>query len=198
MGPLGGAKLVASAVSKGAKATKVVVGAGAKVFQYTKSKGGKALEAAMKRLGEIPIFLPVGVGTGAFVKMGQIIRPISAWTHRKALRNAVEALHGVARGAGETTHHIVALNDPRAKEARKLLAKFGIDIDDGVNGVFLPASTKSPNPKGAMVHSKLHTNAYYFKVESYLGKAKSKQDLINRLQRIRETLLDGSFHNAIK
>jgi A nuclease family of the HNH/ENDO VII superfamily with conserved AHH len=147
-------------------------------------------------LGEIPIFLPVGVGVGGFVKIGQIIRPISAWTHRKELRKAVEALYGVARGIGETTHHIVALNDRRADRARAILKKFGIGIDEGVNGVFLPASTKSPNPKGALVHSTLHTNAYYDRVEFALTKAKTKADAIRTLKRIRETLLDGTFHHA--
>lgn len=44
----------------------------------------------------------------------------------------------------------------------------------------------------------VHTNEYYFKVQRYLEKATSKQDLTKRLQRIRETLIDGTFHNAIK
>jgi hypothetical protein len=113
IGPLGGAKLAASGLAK----------------------GSKALKASLVRLGEIPIFLPAGVGTGAMFKIKTVIQPVSAWAHRKKLRNAVEALYGFERGTGETTHHIVALNDPRAKEARKILDKFGIDIDDGVNGV---------------------------------------------------------------
>jgi hypothetical protein len=49
-----------------------------------------------------------------------------------------------------------------------------------------------------MVHSKLHTNEYYRKVNKYLGEAISHADAVKRLKRIRETLLDGTFHNAIK
>lgn len=35
-------------------------------------------------------------------------------------------------------HHIVAGNSPKASEARAIMQKFGIDINDASNGVFLP------------------------------------------------------------
>lgn len=88
------------------------------------------------------------------------------------------------------------LSDDRAKVVRKILAKFGIEIDDGVNGVFFPATTKSVNPKGALVHSTLHTNDYYSRINDVLKAAKNRADAFQKLKRIRETLLDGTLHHA--
>lgn len=103
-----------------------------------------------------------------------------------------------ARLAGQAILKTVSsyLSDDSAKVVRKILAKFGIDIDNGANGVFLPATTKSVNPKGALVHSTLHTNDYYIKVERVLREAKTQADAIQKLKRMRETLLDGTFHHA--
>jgi hypothetical protein len=179
LGPLGGAKLAASGLAK----------------------GSKALKAAITKLGDIPIYVPVGVGGGgAFVKMGQfvnvnkIVASISASAHRYRLEKALKALKPpILRGTGESLHHVVAWDDPRAAGARKILDGFGIDIDHAPNGVFLPATTKSPNPKGAMVHSTLHTNEYYFKVEQKLVGAKNQGEAIKVLQEIREALLKGTF-----
>jgi A nuclease family of the HNH/ENDO VII superfamily with conserved AHH len=181
LGPLGGAKLAASGLAK----------------------GSKALKAAVTRLGDIPIYLPVGVGAGGFVKMGQfvnvskIVASISGSAHRYRLEKALKKLTvPILRGKGESLHHIVAWDDERAKLAREVLKKFKIDIDDAANGVFLPATTKSVNPKGALVHSTLHTDAYYEKIDDLLIAAKTRADAIQKLKRIRETLLDGTFHHA--
>lgn len=177
LGPLGGAKLAASGLSK----------------------GSKALNAALVRLGEIPIFLPVGVGPGGFMPIGKLIGGMSARAHRYALEAAMKLPpFNMTRQAGQALHHIVGLADEEAELARRILKKFKVHIDEAYNGVYLPASTKSPNPMGSMVHSKLHTKEYYRKVNKFLGVAKSRQDVIERLERIRKTLLDGTFHDAIK
>jgi hypothetical protein len=205
MGPLGGAKLVASAVSKGAKATKVVVGAGAKVFQYTKSKGGKALEAAMKRLGEIPIFLPTGVGMPAAVVKARVIFRSSARTLERAMFAEAAALKklgllkdDLVKLVTDETHHIAAENSRHAVGARAELAKWDIDINHPANGVFLPANLKSPNPNGSIVHKTLGSNElYYKKVDRYLKQATSREDAITRLRYMGKTLKDGTFWNAI-
>jgi hypothetical protein len=163
------------------------------------AKGSKALKASLVRLGEIPIFLPVGMSGGGIVKAGTLLKNIAGRAHRRALEKALAALPvPILREAGKSLHHIVAWDDRRAKGARELLDKFKINIDEAINGVFLPATLKSPNPKGAMVHSTLHTDDYYLTVERYLQKAKSRDDAIRRLTKIRETLLDGTFHHAIK
>ncbi|HGJ66212.1 TPA: hypothetical protein ENS27_12665 [bacterium] len=59
-----------------------------------------------------------------------------------------------------------------------ILAKFGIDINDAVNGVFLDKS----------FHAKLHTKEYYKMVERLLKEAKTKEEAIKILQQIAENL----------
>ncbi len=73
------------------------------------------------------------------------------------------------RPAGAATHHIVAGGAEAAAPARAVLQRFGIGINDAVNGVFLPASRAAPNAAGAAVHSTVHTRAYYQAVNEALG-----------------------------
>jgi len=40
------------------------------------------------------------------------------------------------------SHHIVALTDPRAERALRILVKWGIDFNDEANGVNLPRYKK--------------------------------------------------------
>ncbi len=89
-------------------------------------------------------------------------------------------------------HHIIATNDQRAAIAIDILAKAGIDINDVVNGVFLPADRQTPNPTGATVHSTLHTNAYYQEVENRLT-AGGLANVRQVLDQIRDELKRGVF-----
>lgn len=57
--------------------------------------------------------------------------------------------------------------------------------------MFLPANRAVPNPTGAAVHSTLHTNPYYSKVNRLLGQATSRQDVLDTLDFIRGELLAG-------
>ncbi|MBK9265407.1 MAG: toll/interleukin-1 receptor domain-containing protein [Polyangiaceae bacterium] len=50
---------------------------------------------------------------------------------------------------------------------------------------------RSPNPLGKAVHSKVHTDAYYFAVERLLQKAKTKGDAIQTLRFIAGQLEKG-------
>jgi hypothetical protein len=198
LGPLGGAKLIASAVTKGAKVATVVAGKGSQLLNVATTKGGQALMAAMKRLENIPIFIPGAAGgAGGAVRLGAITKPLSARMHRYWLEKAMKAApFNRLRDVGEALHHIVAHGDGRAEIARQKLAQFGINIDEAFNGVFLPATSKSPNAKGSIVHSMVHSKDYYFKVEAFLNGAKSKKEVIRRLQRIRETLENGTFFDV--
>lgn len=54
--------------------------------------------------------------------------------------NIVKALGLSARPAGKAAHHIVAGGSRFAKDTRIILAKFNININDAVNGVFLDTS----------------------------------------------------------
>ncbi len=114
------------------------------------------------------------------------------------MRTALEFKLKRAMAAGESTHHIVALEHKWAAGARKKLADFDIHIDDVANGVFLPAFLKSPNPKGSIVHATLANNKlYYVIVENALEKAKTPAQALEQLRKIRKALLDGTFYNAV-
>lgn len=87
-------------------------------------------------------------------------------------------------------HHIIAGNAKLAEPARTILARYGIDINDAVNGVFLPII------KGVTVatyHPSIHTNAYYVKVNEILMDVTSKEDLLCLLEFIATELLNGTF-----
>lgn len=87
-------------------------------------------------------------------------------------------------------HHIVAGSSRKAVEARSILYRFGIDINDAVNGVFLPTVKNIPN---SAYHRSLHTDSYYRKVTELLTPATSKEDVIDILEDIAEQLQKGTF-----
>ena len=87
-------------------------------------------------------------------------------------------------------YHIVAGSSPKAAEARAILQKYGIDINDSANGVFLP--TVRGVAEGAY-HPSLHTNAYYDKINKLLGEATCKEDVLDILEFISDELSSGSF-----
>ncbi|MFB9201104.1 polymorphic toxin-type HINT domain-containing protein [Nonomuraea spiralis] len=93
--------------------------------------------------------------------------------------------------SGEAAHHIVAGTDKRADPARKILDRFGIDINDAANGVWLPGGSKKPNPGGAIPHSRVHTNSYYDSVNDALGMAQTKDEAMDILGQLRRELRDG-------
>ena len=195
LGPLGGAKAIVSVVGKGAKAVTTVAAKGSELFT---TKGGQALVAAMKRLENIPLFIPGAAGgLGGAVRAGEVFSSLTAKMHRKlledALKYAKDPLVRRLRQAGESLHHIVAHTEARAAGARKILDKFKINVDEAWNGVFLPATLKSPNATGAAVHSVVHTTEYYNKVEKLLEAAKTRKQAIRILQDIRKALENGTF-----
>ncbi len=99
--------------------------------------------------------------------------------------------------ATDQTHHIVAQAAEKAAVARAKLAEFGININHPANGVFLPGTLKSPNPKGSIVHAILSNNkAYYKTVEKALDGCKSKAEVLDVLRQLGKTLEDGTFFHA--
>lgn len=87
-------------------------------------------------------------------------------------------------------HHIVAGSSPKAAEASAILQRYGIDINDSANGVFLP--TVRDVAEGAY-HPSLHTNAYYDKINKLLGGATYKEDVLDILEFVSNELSSGSF-----
>ena len=91
----------------------------------------------------------------------------------KLARNMAKAGKPVTKGAG-VAHHIVAKGARGAEEARDVLKKYGIDIDDPCNGLALPKD----------YHQRMHTTNYYQKVNDKLSKASSAahaRDLLTEL-----------------
>lgn len=92
-------------------------------------------------------------------------------------------------------HHIVPSGDNRfqsATNARNLLTnEFHIDINDAMNGVFLP--TTANHGTSATLHTTLHSETYYQKVYDTLSVAKNQEQALNILGNIRSQLLNGTF-----
>jgi A nuclease family of the HNH/ENDO VII superfamily with conserved AHH len=121
---------------------------------------------------------------GAVIKMGG---PSS-----RALGRAMERA-GQARPKGHAAHHIVAKKAGDADQARAVLQKFGIWLDDAANGVFLPSSSGRASATGTANHATLHTAEYYHAVNQALSAATTRAEAIEILSSIRDGLLSGGF-----
>lgn len=155
--------------------------------------GANVLRAAVSRIGNIPVFIPGAIGGGAFMKASTLAKVVrKAWSSERLGKALIKA--GKVRLDGHEAHHIVAGGSELAEKARKVLVKFGIKLDDAVNGVFLPATKASPNPLGSQVHRPLSSmKAYYEKVNDALKDVKTKKDVIAELENIAKQLTDGTF-----
>ncbi|MCO5160515.1 MAG: AHH domain-containing protein [Mesorhizobium sp.] len=76
-------------------------------------------------------------------------------------------------GPGQKAHHIVEITNPNAQPARDVLSKWGIDLNDPVNGVGL---TNHPGP-----HPAAATNAVISRIDRA---KKSREEVIAELQAI--------------
>jgi hypothetical protein len=100
----------------------------------------------------------------------------------RALARALIRL-GITRAASDDTHHIVARLAERADPARKVLERFGIDLDDPSNGVFLRRLSTT-------VFTKMYTMTRSNKA---LEGAKTKSEAEQILQSIARKLMEGTF-----
>ena len=100
---------------------------------------------------------------------------------------------GVPRPPDTAAHHIVPYGDYRAQHIRDLLGSFNppIDLNSAANGVFLPSRPGSTAPEA--YHPSLHSNEYYDAINRDLGRINDRDEAINTLNRIRESLLDGTY-----
>ena len=110
----------------------------------------------------------------------------------RALARYLE-ISGVKRPPGYAAHHIAAGNDPRGEVARNVLQRFGIGINDAVNGVFLPANKATQVIAGKTIHSTLHTQEYYDAVNEALSGATTRQQVIDTLRTIAKALEAGEY-----
>lgn len=93
----------------------------------------------------------------------------------------------VANNANQA-HHIIGNKTPKAAEK---LNKYGIDINDPMNGVFLPSSSES-GLRGT-IHRGGHTQDYYDYVEQMFAGCKSKEDCYAVLDKIKGDLYKGKI-----
>jgi A nuclease family of the HNH/ENDO VII superfamily with conserved AHH len=94
---------------------------------------------------------------------------------------------------GHAAHHIVPKEDgrfPEAKEARKILEDFGIDLDSSANGIALPYR---PGIGEGTYHPSIHNGEYYRNVVTLLRKAITREHAIETLNTIEKGLRNGTF-----
>lgn len=89
---------------------------------------------------------------------------------------------------GNQAHHIIGNSTPLASSKLK---QFGIDINDPVNGFFLPSSDRS-GLRG-VVHRGGHTQEYYDYIEQMFSQCKSKKDCYEVLDKIKSDLYKGKI-----
>lgn len=95
-----------------------------------------------------------------------------------------DAAHLVAKGS----------NNPDAVASRRILAKFGIDLDDAANGTWLPHgrdTTKYPNPLGKSPHQATHRKAFHRELHKLLKGCRTKQEVLDVLDYVRQQLDKG-------
>jgi hypothetical protein len=117
--------------------------------------------------------------------------------HYRKLRRNMKS----KKPAYTAAHHVVPVFDRRGAIARKILRDFGIDLNDGDNGVFLPrykTDVPHPNMKEAYAHSIIHTDFYYANVTSILQaevavSGTTKDDILEALKDIAQELKSGVF-----
>ncbi|RBQ20021.1 hypothetical protein DP939_09320 [Spongiactinospora rosea] len=88
-------------------------------------------------------------------------------------------------------HHIMVGNLLKAVSIKTVLGKFGTGVNDAENGGWLPLSSRSPNPTGASVHSRIHTNDYYDYVNDLMGEARTQQEAFDIIGHVRKQLQGG-------
>jgi len=170
-------------------AVEVALTSGVELVDIAVTRGVRMSLAAARRM---PIFIPGAIGGGgAFLKNAPraAVRVVAEGSSRVLGRNL--KLAGFFRLPGEFAHHIVAHGDRRAKNALDILKRFGIKVDEAVNGVFLPGYKTSPNPTGKIIHGNLHTDEYYRRVEAALNLANTKGDAVRILRGIAWKLEHG-------
>lgn len=128
----------------------------------------------------------------------------ASWQDSDFLRENLKA-QGVSTPPYKfAAHHIVAVRDPRAKQARDILIMYNIDLNSACNGVFLP------NDKYSLVtteakHSGKHIPEYFSEVnrrisiveerglERNLSEEAIRKAICDELQNIRADNLNGTL-----
>jgi len=98
------------------------------------------------------------------------------------------------RPADSAAHHIVPDGDSRAAFAQSVLSRFGItDLNQVVNGVFLPIKRSVAAATGKAFHPSINTGAYYVELNRRLAAATSRSDVILILRGVAVDLLNDTY-----
>jgi len=117
------------------------------------------------------------------------------------LRNNMKIVMGdsykYAEQGGNAAHHIVGGGKASAP-AREILERYGIDINDPRNGIFLPMSPE--NILKGTNHPGKHQDEYFYEVFRRLKEAKSKDQCLEILDDLKEELYKGkmALQNELK
>lgn len=87
-------------------------------------------------------------------------------------------------------HHLIPAKDKAAQAARDILAKHGIDINDAINGVYLPTKNNTSLNQG-IEHNGRHPKSYAETVNDLIRNADTrggKKEVINELNDIKNKL----------
>lgn len=103
----------------------------------------------------------------------------------KNLRNNMNSNGMKPPNEPNAAHHIVAYAAKKAAEAREKLTEFGVHVNDAVNGVFMKIAE----------HRRIHTNAYFEKVNKLLENVTTQEELVETLNDIAEQINNGTFLN---
>lgn len=102
---------------------------------------------------------------------------------------------GTVRPANTAAHHIVGDTSKGAKPARDILKKYGIDVDDARNGVFLPNKNNIDEALSGIKHNGRHPDKYIDAVNKRIIKADEiggKQGVLDELSKINDILSSAS------
>ncbi|MBK7008181.1 MAG: AHH domain-containing protein [Saprospiraceae bacterium] len=111
------------------------------------------------------------------------------------LENNMTIVTGRIKKSNESTHHICPGN-PRNKDAQNALAlleSYGIDINESVNGVFLPKSIAAKLNPDDIAHPTVHTDIYYANLWKRLKITKDPISCREALINIGQELSLGKF-----
>lgn len=111
----------------------------------------------------------------------------------------VAGRYGTKNAAGKLTDdaaHLVPKGSKyvAAKRCRKILEKYGIHVDEPVNGSWLPHGrdpVKYPNPLGKSPHQATHSRDYYDALWGLLRRCRNENQVVAVLNYVRAQLDKG-------
>ena len=96
---------------------------------------------------------------------------------------------------GVDIHHIVELKGKASEGSRNILAKFNINIDDPINGIFLPEDPKGDDNiyHGSIHYKGSHSEFYSRYVYDTIKDAKTIKEIREALNKIKIELWEGTL-----